>query len=241
MSETTEKKEDKDGEIEALTTKIDEATSQSAKLKEEVATLQKELAELSAEQKQMDEIRAKEKALYDKAHAETSKGLDGIQKALKVLSDYYAGKDSGAGEGIIGLLEVCESDFSKMKADLEATETAAVTEYENESKENEIEKTTKTKDVEYKTKEHTGLDKSVAEMSADREGVQEELDAVMEYFAKIKDKCIAKPETYEEQKKRREAEINGCKEALSILEGEAALLQKASVRRTLRGLRVHGA
>jgi len=239
MGETTEKKEDKDGEIEGLTSKIDEATSSSTKLQEEVATLQAELAELSKSQKHMDEIRKKEKALYDKAHDETSKGLKGIQKALKVLTDYYAGKDSGAGEGIISLLEVCESDFSKALADIEATESSAVEEYESETKENEIEKTTKQQDVKYKTKEYTGLDKAVAEMSADREGVQEELDAVMEYFEKIKAKCIAKPETYEEAKKRREAEIAGCKEALSILEGEAALLQRGTSRRTLRGHALH--
>merc|ERR1719359_2011136 len=100
----------------------------------------------------MDELRKKEKALYDKAQPETAKGLDGIKKALKVLTDYYAGKDSGAGEGIISLLEVCESDFSKALATLEATETSAVGEYESETKENEIEKTTKDQDTKYKTK-----------------------------------------------------------------------------------------
>jgi hypothetical protein len=241
MGETTEKKDDKDGEIEGLTSKIDEATSSSAKLKEEVTVLQKELAVLAKSQQHMDKIRAEEKALYDKSQAETSKGLDGIKKALKVLTKYYAGKDSGAGGGIISLLEVCESDFSKALASIEATEASAVGEYESETKENEIEKTTKTQAVKYKTKESTGLDKAVAEMSADREGVQEELDAVMDYFEKLKAKCIAKPETYEEAKKRREAEIAGCKEALSILEGEAALLQSSTARRTLRGhvLRSH--
>jgi hypothetical protein len=48
----------------------------------------------------------------------------------------------------------------------------------------------------------------------------------MEYYGKIKERCIAKPETYEERKARREAEIEGLKEALSILESEAAFMQK---------------
>lgn len=76
--------------------------------------------------------------------------------------------------------------------------------------------------------------------------MQAELDAVMEYFARIKDRCVAKPETYEDIKKRREAEIAGCKEALSILEGEAVLLQVDGGKRSaqqahlsLRGLRHH--
>ena len=46
------------------------------------------------------------------------KGLDGVKLALKVLTEYYAkeadhASADGAGSGIIGLLEVCESDFSK--------------------------------------------------------------------------------------------------------------------------------
>merc|ERR1719324_2133249 len=94
------------------------------------------------------------------------------------------------------------------------------------TQENKVTKTTKEQDIKYKTQEMKSLQKDVAEMTSDREGTQTELDAVMEYDAKIKDQCIAKPETYEERKKRREAEITGLKEALSILEGEAVFMQK---------------
>jgi len=48
----------------------------------------------------------------------------------------------------------------------------------------------------------------------------------MEYYGKIKERCIAKPESYEERKARREAEITGLKEALSILESETAFMQR---------------
>merc|ERR1712217_196952 len=47
-----------------------------------------------------------------------------------------------------------------------------------------------------------------------------------------KDRCIAKPETYEQRKARREAEINGLKQALSILDDETAFVQ--------RGKKAHG-
>merc|ERR1719453_170010 len=114
-----------------------------------------------------------------------------------------------------------------------AAEESAVSEYETETKENEITKATKEQDVKYKTKESKGLDKDTAEATADRAGVQEELDAVNQYYAGIKERCIAKAETYEERVKRRTAEIAGLKEALSILDGEAVLLQRAT-KRTLR-------
>ena len=45
--------------------------------------------------------------------------------------------------------------------------------------------------------------------------------AVMEYWEQLQPMCIAKPEPYAERKKRREAEIAGLKEALTILEEEA--------------------
>merc|ERR1719373_1513599 len=142
--------------------------------------------------------------------------------------------------GIIGLLEVIEADFSKGLAEITSTETTAQSAYEQQTKNNEIEKTTKDQDVKYKTKESKDLDKAVAELSTDRKTVQEELDAVLEYWGKLQEQCIAKPESYEERVRRREAEIAGLKEALQVLESEtAASFVQRSTRRTLRGVRRH--
>lgn len=135
-------------------------------------------------------------------------------------------KSSGAGDSIIGMLEVAESDFAKNLAEEQQEEDAAQTEYEKATQENKLVKTSKEQDVKYKTKEFKALDKSLTELSTDRDGMNTELDAVLEYYDKIKEKCIAKPEPYEERKKRREAEIAGLKDALAILEGEAAFIQR---------------
>merc|ERR1719482_2356493 len=237
MSETKAKKDELTTEIEELTTKIDKMTAEAAKLREEVAILTKELADLEASQAEMDKVRAEEKALYDKNKPEMEQGLEGIKLALKVLREYYAKEDKGheaaegAGGGIIGMLEVIESDFSKGLAEMISEEETAAAEYEKVTKENAIMKTTKEQDVKYKTKEAKSLDKAVAELTSDREGLNTELDAVLDYWEKIKEQCIAKPEPYEERKKRREAEIAGLKEALSILEGEAVLLQRGAAQR----------
>merc|ERR1719453_2240754 len=217
--------------------------AEAKKLKEEVALLTKELFDLEKSQGEMDKLRLEEKAAYEKNKAEMEEGLDGIKLALKVLRDYYAKDDKshesadGAGAGIIGMLEVAEADFSKGLEEMISVEETAVGEYEKATKENEIAKTTKEQDVKYKTKEAKSLGKAAAEESADREGVQTELDAVLEYYAKIKEECIAKPDSYEEKKKRREAEIAGLKEALAILGGEAVLLQTSSKTRRLRHTR----
>merc|ERR1719355_286114 len=187
---------------------------------------------------------AAHKGWCDKETSETKakkeEGLEGIKLALKVLRDYYA-KDAahkaaeGAGGGIIGMLEVIESDFSKGLAEMISIEEEAAAAYEKQTKENEISKTMKEQDVKYKTKEAKSLDKAVAEHTSDREGLQTELDAVLDYWEKIQEQCVAKAEPYEERKKRREAEIAGLKDALAILEGEAALIQKGAVHHvTLR-------
>merc|ERR1719360_179050 len=213
-------------------------TSRSAQLKAEIAELEKGLSSLAKSQAEMDKVRLNEKEEYTKAKAEMEAGIKGVQLALKVLRDYYAkdkshSADEGGGAGIIGLLEVVESDFSKGLIEMTSTEDAAQAAYDQETKDNEIERVTKEQDIKYKTEESTGLDKATAEATSDKAGVQEELDAVLEYLKGIEDRCIAKPESYEERVARREAELAGLKEALSILENETSFLQLK--KRTLRG------
>merc|ERR1719192_2017298 len=103
------------------------------------------------------------------------------------------------------------------------------------TQENAVTKTNKDQDVKYKTQEFISLDKAIADLTSDRETATAELNAVNEYFGKIKERCIAKPETYEERRARRTAEINGLKEALQILESETALVQRSSRRTHMRG------
>jgi len=241
MSETKAKKEELTDDIDGLNAKIDQMTAESKKLKEEVAVLSKELADLAKSQAEMDKLRAEEHAEYTVNRAEMEKGVEGIKLALKVLREYYAKEDKGhqaaegAAGGIIGMLEVVESDFSKGLAEIISEEENAQAAYEQTTKENEIAKVTKEQDVKYKTKEAKSLDKATAEATADRDGLQTELDAVLEYWDKIKEQCIAKPEPYEERKRRREAEIAGLKEALTILEGESSLLQRGVTRHEFLG------
>jgi hypothetical protein len=251
MAKTEAKKSELEDDVAKLTSKIDSKSAQSAKLKEEVKVLQSELANLAKEQAEMDSIRAEQKADYDQAKADLELGLTGVQKALSVLRKYYQGegaalvqqpakpvfhsKAEGAGGSIIDILEVVESDFAKNLAEEESTEADAIAAYVKRTQEIKVSTAEKQQSVKYKVQEFKGLDKDVAELSADRKATNEELASVLDYYAKVKDRCIAKPETYEERKARREAEIKGLKEALSILNEETApeLLQTRH-RRSLR-------
>jgi len=242
LGESAEKKAQKTATIDKLSAEIDSMSSKSSMLKEQVATLQKELAELAKAQAEMNDIRSKEKATYTAAKKEMEEGIEGIKKALAVLRDYYAKEDKahssadGAAGGIVGLLEVVESDFTKGLAEMNIVEQNAVSEYEATTSSNKITKATKEQDVKYKTKEYKGLDSAVAEAKSEKSTTQEELDAIMAYLGKLDDICIAKPESYGERKARREAEIAGLKEALGILNGEAVFLQQKA---SLRGVKKH--
>merc|ERR1719386_160412 len=85
----------------------------------------------------------------------------------------------------------------------------------------------KEQDVKYKTKEAAALAEQITEDSSDRESAQTELDSVLEGSKNIRAMCVAKPESYEERKARREAEVSGLKEALAILEGETVFAQRS--------------
>jgi len=254
IAQTEAKKSELDDDIAKLTAKIDQSAAKSASTKEEVKQLQADLAALTKEQAEMDKTRAESHTDYVNSKADLEAGLAGVRKALGVLRTYYGGaaaaamlqggsddmnalmrqpampethsKSTGAGSSIIGILEVCESDFAKNLAEEETEESDAASLYEKTTQENKVTTATKEQDVKYLTQEFKGLDKSISELSTDRESSNSELSAVLEYYAKIKERCIAKPETYEARKGRREAEIAGLKDALRILESEAALLQR---------------
>merc|ERR1719207_253098 len=121
----------------------------------------------------------------------------------------------GAGSGIIGLLEVCESDFTKGLTEMTAQEETAAADYEAYVKEDEIATTKKQQDVKYKGKEAAGLDKAVTETSTDLSSVTDELAAVLKGLDKLEEMCVAKAEPYAERKARRESEIAGLKKCAS--------------------------
>jgi len=256
IAKTEFKKSELEDDVAKLTSKIDTKSAQSARLKEEVKELQGELASLAKEKAEMDSMRAETHALYVQAKADLELGLKGLSVALRKLREYYQGqaallqgendqpakpiyhsKASGAGGSIIDILEVVESDFAKNLASEEAEESDMQAAYETRTQEIKVSTASKSQSVKYKTQEFKDLDKQVDELTSDRSSTNEELSAVLEYYGKVKERCIAKPEPYEERKARREKEISGLKEALAILSDEVApsLLQATRKSRTAQG------
>merc|ERR1719223_2497928 len=88
-----------------------------------------------------------EKNLYEKNKPELDAGLKGIKLALKILNDYFSknaeSSSSGSGSGIIGMLEVVESDLTKSLAELQASEDLSERTHDKLSQQNYITKTMK--------------------------------------------------------------------------------------------------
>merc|ERR1740120_177285 len=161
-----------------------------------------------------------------KEQVELETGLYGVKKALKILRRYYGSggdasllqaggdqpakpplhkKSMGAGGSIMDILEVVEADLAKNLAEAEQEETDEAQAYERVTQEIKVQMASKGKDVRYKVQEFKSLDQAVNEQSEARDSTQEELDAVLEYYGKVRERCVAKPEAYEQRAARRGA------------------------------------
>jgi len=96
-----------------------------------------------------------------------------------VLCDYYWPDDKAhgptdiAGCSISDLLGAIESDFENSLAKTVQTKKTLQTEYQGETKPNEMKITTTSQVVKLMTQESTEIDKTVAETNADRDSVKD--------------------------------------------------------------------
>merc|ERR1719313_1900525 len=128
----------------------------------------------------------------------------------------YTGMENG---GVLGLMEVCQSDFEKVLAETEATETEAAKVFDEFKADTAEDKAVKETDQKHKVAEKSTKESDLATAKKDLRITQEELQAAMEYYEKLKPDCEVKVMSYAEKKAAREAEIESLKEALTLLVG----------------------
>jgi chromosome segregation ATPase len=240
-------KETKKMYVDRYQSRIDEAKATHAELKGEIATLQSELREIAESNKKATAMRTQEAQDYAVASKDYKESGEAITQALVVLKDFYKSGEallqtgtndkqapefgesrSDASHMIIEILQVAQEDFSRLLAEAETTEAEAKEAYKTLMQENKVAAAKKETAIKNKTSEAKTVEVSLTHHKQDWETVSAELDAVTEYLEKLKPQCENKAMTYEERKARREAEVAGLQEALTILEGEdiAAFIQK---------------
>jgi hypothetical protein len=249
ISKSKASQAEKNMDLDKTKSRLDSAASKKADLLETVAEVQGEIADLDKATKEATSLRAEEKADYVKSSADFKDAAEAVEQAITVLKEYYEGaslvqvargtkqptfgsKKSDAASTILSILEMCAEDFSKTYMELQQQEAIAVKQYEKLMSESAASKAAKTAEVKGMGSQIKSLEVAVKNHKEDFDTTSSELDAVMAYLEKLKPQCESKAMSYGEKKARREAEIEGLKEALQILEAPA--LVQTQVKRSLR-------
>merc|ERR1719478_980213 len=220
--------------IEKHQARIDESEARMGELDEAIKTLEAEIAEIDGATTEATKVRSEEKAEYDKASKDYRDSAEAVSRAIVVLKSYYEGaflvqvrshteKRSArpdAGSSIISILEMSAEDFTTLLAETEETESEAVKDYEKLMQESQVSRASKEAEAKAAASEVKSLKVALENSKQDKASVSSELDAVNAYLEKLKPECESKAMSYEERKAAREAEIEGLKEALGILEGK---------------------
>merc|ERR1719375_1382242 len=231
--------------VEMLHAEVDGLTAAIQKLEEELAETAAAISELAAAMKEATSLRQAEKAKNTATIADAKAAQEAVASALVVLKDFYekAAKatalvqtsskaadpeifesdaddkftgQQGRSKGVIGLLEVIESDFAR----LEAETSAAEEEYDEFMTDSAVDKATKETDVEHISAKKQDFEQELQSQKDDLEDTQEELGAGLKYFDKLKPSCINAKVSYEDRVAQRNEEIASLQEALKILSGQ---------------------
>jgi len=232
--------------VEELTAEVEKQTAVSAKLSNDIADLSEEMSDLDAAMAKATEVRMKEKAKNAQTVTDSKEAQTAVAQALAVLREFYAkaaeatalvqvhgpaedspetfdsaytGMGSSSG-GIIGMLEVIESDFSRLQTSTEAAEDEAATEYKKFTNDSTEDKALKNTEMEHKSNKRVTTDELLVSTKRSLQHTQTELDAALQYYDKLRPDCVDSGMSFEERVKRRKEELESLQDAYKILAGE---------------------
>jgi DNA repair exonuclease SbcCD ATPase subunit len=242
LSTNEQTRKEKTEAVETLHAEIDQLEASIAKLTEDISELTKAVAELDAAMATATKLRQEEKAKNTETISDAEEAQTAVAQALTVLKEFYAkaaeatallqrkaepeifdssykGMQSENG-GVVGMLEVIESDFARLESETKAAEATAQKEYDEFMTDSKVDKSAKSTDIEHKTAKKQDESQALTTKREDLEGTQKELDAALAYFDKLKPSCVDSGVSYEDRVARRKEEIESLQEALKILNGE---------------------
>merc|ERR1711972_804666 len=96
-------------------------------------------------------------------------------------------------------------------------EATAQKEYDSFMTDPKVDKSAKETDIEHKTTKKQDQNQALTTKKEGLEGTQNELDAALAYFDKLKPSCVDAGVSYDDRVARRKEEIESLQEALRIL------------------------
>jgi len=227
-----------------LTAKVEELTALETKLTQEIEDLSQAIVEIDAAMKEAQEERAKEKAANEVTIEDAKVAQQAVVEAIRMLREFYQraaeatslaqqtpGADSpyvfdepyqgmqGSKGGIIGMMEVIQSDFARLESKTSTAEEEAQREFVEFTEKSETDKAVKDREMRHKGFAKDRASRDLRQAKKDLESSQKELAAALEYYEKLKPSCIDLGNSYEERVVRRREEIQSLQEALAILNG----------------------
>merc|ERR1719162_2806502 len=171
LSTNEQTRKEKTQAVEQLHAEIDQLEASIAKLTEDITELTKAVAELDSAMAKATKLRQEKKKKNTETIGDSQEAQTAVAQALTVLKEFYAkaaeatafvqeepeifdkpykgmGGESG---GVVGMLEVIESDFARLEADTKASEASATKEYDEFMTDSQVDKTKKATDIEHKT------------------------------------------------------------------------------------------
>jgi len=246
-ADATQKRQYAADEIEGLNAKMAKLEALSAKLGEELKELNKEIKELNDSRAEAEKNRKEEKAENANTVSEAKAGLDAVKMAIDILDKFYktsakaevdlslaqgplddapdAGFDNGeaykgAGAeagGIIGMMEVIQSDFERTISETKKAEAQAEKEhleFTTETGKSLAEKTTAVKE---KTRLKDETDNNFNDAEDEMTAQSKILVTSIKELIELKAACVDTGMSYADRVAMREQEIASLKKALCIL------------------------
>jgi len=119
--------------------------------------------------------------------------------------------------GILTVLETIATDFSKMQAETMAQEATDERNYQEEMKDQKIEKARRSKEAEMKTQQKQQLVEKSQVLAKNEKHTKDEKAANEQYLKDLEPACVEGDSTYEDRKAARGDEIAALKESQVIL------------------------
>jgi len=243
LSTNEQTRAEKTEAVETLHAEIDQLEASIAQLTEDIADLTAAVAALNEAMAKATKLRQEEKKENLQTIADSQEAQTAVAQAITVLKEFYEkagdatallqqqpespeifdeaykGMQSENG-GVVGMLEVIESDFARLESETKAAEAAAQKEYDTFMTKSRVDKEAKETDIEHKNTKKQDETQALNTKNEDLEGTQKELDAALAYFDKLKPSCVEAGVSYDDRVARRKEEIESLQEALRILNGE---------------------
>jgi hypothetical protein len=231
----------KNMEIDKLDARIEKATTTKQQLEELVADNSAEIAETEKANAEATKLRNEQHENFVKIDTDFSGAAEAVDDAIDALKEYYGdafiqtksktaktgapptfgGAKSDSAGGIVGILETMGEEFRTTVKENAAEERENLKAYETLMQENKVIIATKDAEIKGAESQIKSLSVTLKENGEDLKMVNKEKGAIEDYIAKLKPQCEGRVVPYAERKAKMEAEINGLKEGLSILEAES--------------------